>query len=110
MAPRPRACCQRLGFCWRRSPTCSSTRAPASPRLILDTGVLIAERASSSWADALTADDDVALAAVSVAELRTGVELASAGRRVAREALRERVLTTIPVERYLPGVECPQVG
>jgi len=54
-------------------------------RLILDTGVQVAsERTKTSWTDVLEADDDVALAAVSVAELRTGVELASAGRRAAR--------------------------
>lgn len=70
-------------------------------RLILDTGVLIAsQRTSTPWADALRADDDVALAAVSIAELRTGVELASASRRPARAAFLERVLATIPVEPY----------
>ena len=70
-------------------------------RLILDTGVLIAsERAKASWGDVLQADDDVALAAVSVAELRTGVELASDGRREAREAFLDQVLATIPVEEY----------
>ena len=70
-------------------------------RLILDTGVLIAsERVKTSWGDVLEAADDVALAAVSVAELRTGVELASASRREAREAFLERVLSTIPVEEY----------
>lgn len=70
-------------------------------RLILDTGVLIAaERGKTSWGDVLEADDDVALAAVTVAELRTGVELASDGRREAREAFLERVLATIPVEEY----------
>ena len=37
-------------------------------------------------------------AAVSVAELRTGVELASAGRREAREAFLQQVLAAIPVE------------
>lgn len=70
-------------------------------RLILDTGVLIAsERARSTWTEALEADDDVALAAVSVAELRTGVELAGVGRREAREAFLGQVLATIPVEEY----------
>ena len=68
-------------------------------RLILDTGVLITfVGARSSWNETLEADDDVALAAVSIAELRTGVELASASRRVARAAILERVLATIPVE------------
>ena len=72
-------------------------------RLILDTGVLIAsERAKAPWGDVLAADDDVALAAVTVAELRTGVELASEGRREAREAF-----TTDRSARFgdLPGAE-----
>ena len=70
-------------------------------RLILDTGVLIAsERAKTSWSDVLQGDDDVALAAVTVAELRAGVELASDGRREAREAFLHSVLSTIPVEEY----------
>ena len=70
-------------------------------RLILDTGVLIAsERAKLSWGDVLNADDDVAVAAVTVAELRTGVELASDNRREAREVFLEQVLATIPVEHY----------
>ncbi len=41
-----------------------------------------------------------AIAAVTVAELRTGVELASDSRRAAREAFLERVLATLPVESY----------
>ena len=70
-------------------------------RLILDAGVLIAsERAKASWGDVLQTDDDVALAAVTVAELRAGIELASAGRREAREAFLHSVLATIPVEEY----------
>jgi tRNA(fMet)-specific endonuclease VapC len=70
-------------------------------RLILDTGVLVAsERAQDSWGDLLRPDDDVALAAVTVAELRTGVELASASRREAREAFLVHVLRAIPVENY----------
>ncbi len=68
-------------------------------RLILDTGVLVAaERARASWGEVLWPDDDVAIAAVSVAELRTGVELAAASRRDAREAFLEQVLRLIPVE------------
>ena len=70
-------------------------------RLILDTGVLIAsERAKASWGEVLQAEDDVALAAVSVAELRAGIELASDGRREAREAFLQQILATIPVEEY----------
>ncbi|MCY7364137.1 MAG: PIN domain-containing protein [Frankiaceae bacterium] len=70
-------------------------------RLILDTGVLgAAERARASLGEVVRPDDDVAIAAVSVAELRTGVELASANRRDAREAFLEQVLRLIPVESY----------
>ncbi len=70
-------------------------------RPILDTGVLIAaERGKASLGDVLGADDDVALAAVTVAELRTGVELADSGRRSGREAFVAQVLATIPIENY----------
>jgi len=70
-------------------------------RLILDIGVLVAtETTSASWGDVLRPDDDVAIAAVTVAELRTGVELASLGRRDAREAFVEQVLRLLPVETY----------
>lgn len=71
-------------------------------RLILDTGVLIAsERGlSRAVADAVDADDDVAIAAVTVAELRTGIELASARHRAARTEFLVTVLETLPVEPY----------
>ena len=48
----------------------------------------------------LQADDDVAIAALTVAELRTGVELASDNRRAARQIFLDQVLATIPVEQY----------
>ncbi|MFI1967435.1 hypothetical protein ACH429_25505 [Streptomyces pathocidini] len=45
-------------------------------RLILDTGILIrAERGTSELAALLQGDDDVAIAAVTAAELQYGVEL-----------------------------------
>lgn len=71
-------------------------------RLILDTGVLIAaERGlSRALAEAVDADDDVAIAAVTVAELRTGIELASARHRAARTEFLVTVLETLPVEPY----------
>lgn len=40
------------------------------------------------------------LAAVTVAELGTGVELADSARRSGREAFVAQVLATIPIERY----------
>lgn len=45
-------------------------------------------------------DDDVAIAAITVAELLVGVELADPGRRAARAAFVEDVLETLTVEDY----------
>lgn len=45
-------------------------------------------------------DDDLVIAAITVAELRTGIELSSHGRRVEREALLAHVLSSVPVEPY----------
>ncbi len=54
-------------------------------RLILDTGVLIAsERSRRTLAAAIAEDDDLVIAAVTVAELRTGVELATERHHAAR--------------------------
>ncbi|WP_136709586.1 PIN domain-containing protein [Agromyces sp. H66] len=70
-------------------------------RLILDTGVLVAtERQRRETSDALSADDDVVIAAISVAELRTGIELASPEHRQRRTEFLVRVLETLPVEPY----------
>jgi len=70
-------------------------------RLIVDTGVLVSsERGHSTFADAIEDDDDVAIAAVTVAELRTGVELATEPRREARTLFLAQVLRALPVETY----------
>lgn len=45
-------------------------------------------------------DDDVAIAAITAAELLVGVELASKKRRERRLALVERILASVPVEVY----------
>ncbi|MGI8880801.1 MAG: PIN domain-containing protein [Jatrophihabitans sp.] len=76
-------------------------------RLIVDTGVLIAsERARIKLSAAIDQDDDLVIAAVTVAELRTGVELASEAHRAARSEFLARVLDTLPVEPYeLPTAE-----
>jgi tRNA(fMet)-specific endonuclease VapC len=69
--------------------------------LILDTGVLIAsERGRAKLADLISEDDDAAIAAVTVAELRTGVVLASDRHRGARAAFVQNVLAVLPVEPY----------
>ena len=45
-------------------------------------------------------EDDVAIAAVTAAELLVGVELADSGHKTARQAFVESLLSTIPVEPY----------
>jgi tRNA(fMet)-specific endonuclease VapC len=70
-------------------------------RLIVDTGVLIAsERGRNSLAKIVEADDDLVIAAITVAELRTGIELAGEQHRSARAEFLVKVLETLPVEPY----------
>jgi len=70
-------------------------------RLILDTTALVrAERGGTRLEQLLDDDDDVAIAAITAAELLVGVELATAAHRRAREAFVGDVLATIPIEEY----------
>ena len=70
-------------------------------RLIVDTGVLIAaERGRNSLANVIEADDDLVIAAVTVAQLRTGIELASEQHKAARTEFLIKILETLPVEPY----------
>jgi tRNA(fMet)-specific endonuclease VapC len=70
-------------------------------RLILDTTILIAaERMGLRLDDLIGDEDDVAIAAVTAAELLAGVELADASRRKGRRSFVERLLESIPVEEY----------
>jgi tRNA(fMet)-specific endonuclease VapC len=70
-------------------------------RLILDTGVLLAsERDRSALSKIITEDDDLVIAAITVAELRTGIELAGPAQRADRSDFLIRVLETLPVEPY----------
>jgi len=74
-------------------------------RLILDTGVVIrAERDGQGLADVLEDEDDVCIAAVTVAELQLGVELADGQRRVRRQEFVDGVRALIPVEDYTVDV------
>ncbi len=71
-------------------------------RLIADTGVLGAsERACGHLGELIGEDDDLVVAATTVAELRTGIELACESRRAARSEYLVRVLETLPVEPYV---------
>lgn len=76
-------------------------------RLLFDTTFLIdAERRGGQLDDTIADDDDVAIAAITLAELRVGILLADAGRRARREAFLADVLslTVIPVIDYDVGV------
>ncbi|KAB8182029.1 PIN domain-containing protein [Microbispora catharanthi] len=74
-------------------------------RLILDTGVLIAAERGKAEVDSVIGDaDDVAVAAITIAELLVGVELADEARRPARQAFVDQVLALIPTEEYTTDV------
>jgi len=69
--------------------------------LLLDTTVLVHRERSSLDLDGLIHDDDEpAIAAITVAELGVGVELASGKRRKARRAFLEDLVTSLPVLSY----------
>lgn len=70
-------------------------------RLILDTTVLISSERNATALDAVIGDaDDVAIAAITVAELLVGVEFATGRRRTARAGFVDAVLDTVTVEDY----------
>ncbi len=70
-------------------------------RLLLDTTFLIdAERAGQDLGSVIADDDDVAIAAVTVAELRVGALLADDRYRPARVAFLDDVLEVVPVIDY----------
>jgi tRNA(fMet)-specific endonuclease VapC len=70
--------------------------------LLLDTHFLIdAERAESPLDAVIDDDDDIAIAAITVAELFVGVQMADTKRRrAARESFVDEVLETVPVVAY----------
>lgn len=69
--------------------------------LLLDTTFLIdAERGDVDLDDVIDDDDDVAIAAVTVAELLVGVRLASGKRRDARQDYVSEILESLPIIAY----------
>lgn len=69
--------------------------------MILDTTVLIAsERGDWELDDIIQDDDDVAIAAITGAELLVGVELADSRHRARRAEFVEAVLSTFQIEEY----------
>lgn len=70
-------------------------------RLLLDTTFLIgAERTAGAVDELIADDDDAAIAAITVAELRVGVHLADDARRAGREAFVDLALEVLPVVDY----------
>ena len=70
-------------------------------RLLLDTTFLIdAERSGDILDEFIEDDDDVAVAAVTIAELRVGALLADGRRRTTRAAFVDEVIDTIPALGY----------
>jgi tRNA(fMet)-specific endonuclease VapC len=70
-------------------------------RLLFDTTSLIdAERSGGELDDLIDDDDDVAVAAVTIAELRVGALLAKGKRRTTRTAYVDDVIATIPALEY----------
>lgn len=59
-----------------------------------------AERQGTKLNRIVADDDDVAIAAITVAELLVGVELAEGKRKAARQKLVEAIIDTIPIEDY----------
>jgi tRNA(fMet)-specific endonuclease VapC len=69
--------------------------------LILDTTVLVdAERGGEALDEAIDNDDDLAIAAITVAELKVGVQMAKGGRREKRERFVTAVLDAVSIEVY----------
>lgn len=70
-------------------------------RLLLDTTFLVdTERGDVELDELIGDDDDVAIAAVTVAELTVGVHLASGRQRSRRQAYVDSVLASIPILSY----------
>jgi tRNA(fMet)-specific endonuclease VapC len=69
--------------------------------VIVDTSVVVAaERTAISLAEVLEDDDQPAIAAITVAELLVGVELARGARRRRRAEQLDALLAAVPVEPY----------
>ena len=70
-------------------------------RLLLDTTFLIdTERAGSDLGEVIADEDDVAIAAVTIAELRVGALLADRRRKAIRTAYVDDIIATVPVLDY----------
>lgn len=69
--------------------------------LLLDTTFLIdAERGAASLDELIGDDDDVAIAAITLAELTVGVQLATTRQRPRRQSYVDEIATSIPILPY----------
>ena len=70
-------------------------------RLLLDTAFLIdAERSDSYLDDLIDDDDDVAVAAITVAELKVGVALSKGKTKQSRQSLVDEIVASVPIVNY----------
>jgi tRNA(fMet)-specific endonuclease VapC len=70
-------------------------------RLLLDTTFLVdADRSKASLDDLIADDDEVAIAAITVAELLVGVLLADTAHRVDRQQFVDEVRVSLPIVEY----------
>jgi tRNA(fMet)-specific endonuclease VapC len=82
-------------------PAIGRDRGPILTRLLLDTTFLIdADRSGGALDDVIADEDDVAIAAITIAELRVGALLGNRKAAAARTAFVEDVLAAIPVLAY----------
>ena len=70
-------------------------------RLLLDTTFLIdAERSNTNLDDAIDDEDDVAIAAITVAELQVGVQLSKGKTMHNRQDLLDEIVASVPIVDY----------
>jgi len=76
-------------------------RGPILTRLLLDTTFLIdAERSLADLDHLIGDEDDVAVAAITVAELQVGVELSKGKTRHRRQELLDAIVVAVPIVDY----------
>lgn len=69
--------------------------------LLLDTAFLVdAERGAADLDEMIADEDDVAIAAITVAELAVGVELATARQRPRRQSYVDEIASSMPILPY----------
>jgi tRNA(fMet)-specific endonuclease VapC len=84
-----------------RPPRTDRSRGTLLSRLLFDTTFLIdTERSGDDLDEVIADDDDVAIAAVTVAELRVGVELSKGKTQAARRAFLDDIVAHVPVLNY----------